>query len=279
MEGLDLADRVLTADVLHGQRETTRMIIEDHGTHYVLFIKANQPSLLEAIKTRLNGTDAEFADVVQRFLGRATAFRRAAHGTLLRRGEMTTTTERVSGEGVGGPGGPSGSNSGSFYGEPASAVFARPFLGWLALADAVADTAPDTAELMTAAAYLAQSALEERLPDLIGPLSNVLADSGFSSGAVEGVRSALLANRLAFTPQAVTDELVSLYADLGEEHQLRSGDGPLQLVEPAIERFLDSDLAGPDARAVYDDMAALKQRDGLIHPPGSLVGAGPGWSG
>ena len=167
----------------------------------------------------------------------------------------TTTLERVSGEGAGGTGGPSGSNSGSFYGEPAPAVFARPFLGWLALADAVADTAPDTAELMTAAAYLAQSALEERLPDLIGPLSDVLANSGFSSGAVEGVRSALLANRLAFTPQAVTDELVSLYADLGEEHQLRSGDGPLQLVEAAIEGFLDSDLAGPNARTVYDNMA------------------------
>ena len=88
---------------------------------------------------------------------------------------------------------------------------------WLALADAVADAAPHTAELMTAAAYLAQSALEERLPDLIRQLSDVLTGSGFSSGAVEGVRSALLANRLAFTPEAVTDELVSLYADLGED--------------------------------------------------------------
>jgi hypothetical protein len=161
----------------------------------------------------------------------------------------------VSGEGAGGVGGLSGSNSGSFYGEPTPAVFALPFLGWLALADAVADTAPDTAELMTAAAYLAQSALEERLPDLIGPLSDVLTDSGFSSGAVEGVRSALLANRLAFTPQAVTDEMANLYTDLGEEHQIRSGDGPLQLAEAAIEGFLDSDFAGPDARAVYDNMA------------------------
>ena len=68
IEGLDLADGVLTADALHGQRETARMITEGHGAHYVLFIKANQPSLLEAIMTRLNGTDAEFADVVQRSL-------------------------------------------------------------------------------------------------------------------------------------------------------------------------------------------------------------------
>lgn len=161
----------------------------------------------------------------------------------------------VSSEGSGGIGGPSGSNADSFYGEPPPAVFALPFLGWLALADAVADTAPETAELMTAAAYLAQSALEERLPDLIVPLSDVLTDSGFSSGAVEGVRSALLANRLAFTPEAITDEMASLYTDLGEGHRLRTGDGPLQLVEAVIEEFLDSDVAGPDARAVYDKMA------------------------
>ena len=53
---------VITADALHGQRETARMITEELGAHYVLFIKANQPSLLDAIMTRLNGTDAEFAD-------------------------------------------------------------------------------------------------------------------------------------------------------------------------------------------------------------------------
>ena len=62
LEGLDLAGMVVTADALHGQRETARMITEDLGAHYVLFIKANQPSLLAAITTRLNGTDAEFAD-------------------------------------------------------------------------------------------------------------------------------------------------------------------------------------------------------------------------
>ena len=53
---------VVTADALHGQRETARMITEDLGAHYVLFIKANQPSLLAAIMNALNGTDAEFAD-------------------------------------------------------------------------------------------------------------------------------------------------------------------------------------------------------------------------
>jgi len=62
LEGLNLDGMVITADALHGQRETARKIREDLGAHYVLFIKANQPSLLGAITARLTGTDAEFAD-------------------------------------------------------------------------------------------------------------------------------------------------------------------------------------------------------------------------
>ncbi len=46
LEGLDLDGMVITADALHGQRETARKIREDLGAHYLLFIKANQPSLL-----------------------------------------------------------------------------------------------------------------------------------------------------------------------------------------------------------------------------------------
>ncbi len=62
LEELDLDGMVVTADALHGQRETARKIREDLGGHYLLFIKANQPSLLGAIVSRLAGTDAEFAD-------------------------------------------------------------------------------------------------------------------------------------------------------------------------------------------------------------------------
>jgi predicted transposase YbfD/YdcC len=62
LEGLDLAGMVLTADALHGQRETARKIREDLDAHYVLFIKANQPSLLAAITDALTGTDEQFAD-------------------------------------------------------------------------------------------------------------------------------------------------------------------------------------------------------------------------
>jgi predicted transposase YbfD/YdcC len=62
LEELDLQDTVITADALHGQRETARKIREDLGAHYLLFIKANQPSLLQAIMSRLAGTDTQFAD-------------------------------------------------------------------------------------------------------------------------------------------------------------------------------------------------------------------------
>ena len=62
LEGLDLDGMVVTADALHGQRETARKIRDDLGAHYLLFIKANQPSLLGAIMSRLAGTDAKFAD-------------------------------------------------------------------------------------------------------------------------------------------------------------------------------------------------------------------------
>lgn len=64
LEELNLDGMVVTADALHGQRETARKIRDDLGAHYLLFIKANQPSLLEAITSRLAGTDAKFADAV-----------------------------------------------------------------------------------------------------------------------------------------------------------------------------------------------------------------------
>ena len=62
LEGLNLDGMVITADALHGQRETARKIREDLGAHYVLLIKANQPSLLGAIMSKLTGTDEQFAD-------------------------------------------------------------------------------------------------------------------------------------------------------------------------------------------------------------------------
>ncbi|MDT3446325.1 ISAs1 family transposase [Pseudofrankia sp. BMG5.37] len=41
---LDLTDVVITADALHTQKETARWLVS-HGAHYVLTVKANQPTL------------------------------------------------------------------------------------------------------------------------------------------------------------------------------------------------------------------------------------------
>jgi predicted transposase YbfD/YdcC len=42
---LDLTGRVVTADALHTQRETARFLVEDKQAHYLLTVKANQPTL------------------------------------------------------------------------------------------------------------------------------------------------------------------------------------------------------------------------------------------
>ena len=78
LEGLDLDGMVITADALHGQRETARKIREDLGAHYLLFIKANQPSLLDAITARLNGTDEQFAGTTWTGQGKGHGRRREA---------------------------------------------------------------------------------------------------------------------------------------------------------------------------------------------------------
>lgn len=62
-ERLDLAGMVLTLDALHTQRETARLICEDIRGHYLMIIKANQPSLLQAAAAALAGPDSGFADV------------------------------------------------------------------------------------------------------------------------------------------------------------------------------------------------------------------------
>jgi len=59
--GLDLSGTVLTLDALHTQTETARRLTDDEHSHYLMIIKANQPSLLEAVRTALAGPDSDFA--------------------------------------------------------------------------------------------------------------------------------------------------------------------------------------------------------------------------
>src|SRR5262249_29859224 len=57
---LDLIGQVVTLNALHTQAETARHLVEDKHAHYLMIVKANQPSLLEAATNALAGPDADF---------------------------------------------------------------------------------------------------------------------------------------------------------------------------------------------------------------------------
>ena len=59
---LDLIGTVVTLDALHTQAETARHLVEDKRAHYLMIIKGNQPSLLQAVAKALAGPDAGFAE-------------------------------------------------------------------------------------------------------------------------------------------------------------------------------------------------------------------------
>lgn len=65
-----LAGAVITADALHTQRESARLLVEDHHAHYVLIAKANQPTLYAAAISALSGTDTDFTEVTHIETGR-----------------------------------------------------------------------------------------------------------------------------------------------------------------------------------------------------------------
>ena len=78
IKGLDLAGMLVTLDALHTQRETARLIRADKGGHYLMIVKANQPTLLQQVTAVLKGTDAGFADASWPRTAKATAAGRSA---------------------------------------------------------------------------------------------------------------------------------------------------------------------------------------------------------
>ncbi|WP_406317592.1 ISAs1 family transposase [Streptosporangium sp. NBC_01639] len=62
----ELTGAVITADALHTQRASARLLIDDHHAHYVMIVKANQPTLRAAAITALTGPDANFITVTHR---------------------------------------------------------------------------------------------------------------------------------------------------------------------------------------------------------------------
>jgi len=57
---LDLIGQMVTLDALHTQTETARHLVEDKHAHYLMIIKANQPTLLESAVKALAGPDADY---------------------------------------------------------------------------------------------------------------------------------------------------------------------------------------------------------------------------
>ncbi len=53
---------MVTVDALHTQAETARHLVEDKHAHYLVIIKGNQPSLLDAVARALAGPDSGYAD-------------------------------------------------------------------------------------------------------------------------------------------------------------------------------------------------------------------------
>jgi predicted transposase YbfD/YdcC len=50
---LDLAGRTVRLDALHTQDETARQLVQEHGAHYLLTVKDNQPHLRENIEKKV----------------------------------------------------------------------------------------------------------------------------------------------------------------------------------------------------------------------------------
>ena len=58
---LDLQGRWVSLDALHTQQETARQLVIDHGAEYLLTVKSNQPSLLEAIGNKVSAPKGGFS--------------------------------------------------------------------------------------------------------------------------------------------------------------------------------------------------------------------------
>jgi predicted transposase YbfD/YdcC len=59
---VDLAGKVVTADALHTQRAFADWLVIEKKANYLFIVKANQPTLLDAVAETLNGTDKKFAN-------------------------------------------------------------------------------------------------------------------------------------------------------------------------------------------------------------------------
>jgi predicted transposase YbfD/YdcC len=62
LEPLDLTGVLVTADAIHTQRELADWLVSVKHGHYLFIVKANQPTLYEAVQVALSGPDTTFAN-------------------------------------------------------------------------------------------------------------------------------------------------------------------------------------------------------------------------
>ena len=85
---LDLIGQMVTLDALHTQAETARHLAEDKHAHYLMIIKANQPTLLESAAKALAGSDADYT-------GASWAEEGNGHGRRERRSIRTASADGI----------------------------------------------------------------------------------------------------------------------------------------------------------------------------------------
>jgi predicted transposase YbfD/YdcC len=62
LEPLDLDGALVSADAIHTQRDLADWLLSVKLAHYLFIVKANQPTLYEAVQQALSGPDTDFAD-------------------------------------------------------------------------------------------------------------------------------------------------------------------------------------------------------------------------
>ena len=90
LAGFDLAGAILTVDALHTQRETARMIAEDHHGFYLMTVKSNQPKLRAAIAARFGAPNSDFQAE-----GRYHLAENRGHGRVEQRQIRTATADGI----------------------------------------------------------------------------------------------------------------------------------------------------------------------------------------
>lgn len=175
----------------------------------------------------------------------------------------------------------------------APSLTAQAFAGWDLMTDAVAETDPRLASLMSSGGLLARAAFEEQVPRLLDDLAELFRDGGLARSSGDDLLSEL-ARRLQepqcpFSWEWLRDQHQSAVGSYtaGLPEILRSGHGLWQAVNAAVRKGLEPESAGaqepveplPKRPRGEWRIIATVERPGKIGRPGSLLCCTPqpGW--